>query len=328
MYYELTEEKKVVNYATVYRIRAIEDATYFKRKKGDLGGFVCKDTILEGNAWVSGEAVVINSKLRGDISVMNNAVVEESYLTKDCHIQNDAHLYKVTGSGIFATGKASIRFSSFEVMSKENIAFLIEDNALVEKSDFHYLANDSKKSIIVRGDSWVDGCSVTGYHIEICKGSRLDYTKVNGSALLFENCREINTVEVTGTEMKFQQVNRMKKVIVNGERLRIQSGVDIEGTTMEVGNSEIIGHDVTIQNCEFLGENLTIYDSVKLENVEVRGKNVKLENHATLTGQPSERILVLSNTEIKECVRIEVNPYGLAPALSHEKLSGDIHILS
>jgi carbonic anhydrase/acetyltransferase-like protein (isoleucine patch superfamily) len=76
MKYELTSETKKLYGRTLYRIKALKD--FAKIKKGDLGGWVEKESNLSQNdeCWLFGNAVVYgNAKVYGNACVFDNAKV-------------------------------------------------------------------------------------------------------------------------------------------------------------------------------------------------------------------------------------------------------------
>lgn len=85
--YELTEESKEINTATLYRIRALQN--FGNVKEGELGGWIESEKNLsrEGNCWVYGNAWVSgNAQVYGDARVYGNAKIASN---KDfLYIQN------------------------------------------------------------------------------------------------------------------------------------------------------------------------------------------------------------------------------------------------
>ena len=75
--YELTDQVKILDDGTkVYRIRALRD--FGEIKKGDLGGFIKKESNLShrGTCWVADEAIVKDeAKIKGNAHVCDNAVI-------------------------------------------------------------------------------------------------------------------------------------------------------------------------------------------------------------------------------------------------------------
>ena len=76
--FELTEETKIVNGATLHRIRALKD--FHDVKKGELGGWIEKEKNLshEGNCWIYNNACIMN-----DACVMNDACMFDNTKMRD-----------------------------------------------------------------------------------------------------------------------------------------------------------------------------------------------------------------------------------------------------
>lgn len=91
--YELTEETKVIDGKTLFRIRALR--SFGDIKAGDLGGFIENERNLshEDNAWVSGNAKVIDNA-----RVSDNALVSgETWVGGNARVDGDAW---VNGDGL------------------------------------------------------------------------------------------------------------------------------------------------------------------------------------------------------------------------------------
>lgn len=76
--YKLTKEPREVGGCVLHRIMALRD--FGNVKRGDLGGFVEKETNLsqEGNCWIYDEAAVYNSaEVRDDATVRNFADISD-----------------------------------------------------------------------------------------------------------------------------------------------------------------------------------------------------------------------------------------------------------
>lgn len=74
--YKLTDETKVYNGKTLYRIQALKDFDFIH--KGEVGGFVESEKNLwqEGNCWIYDNAMVFDdARVTGDADVSDNAVV-------------------------------------------------------------------------------------------------------------------------------------------------------------------------------------------------------------------------------------------------------------
>ena len=86
--YELTEETKVIDGKTLFRIRALR--SFGDIKAGDLGGFIENERNLshEDNAWVSGNAKVIDNA-----RVSDNALVSgETWVGGNARVDGNARV--------------------------------------------------------------------------------------------------------------------------------------------------------------------------------------------------------------------------------------------
>ena len=118
MKYKLTNETKVVDGVTVYRIQATVD--FSDVKKGDLGGFVEKEDNLSqvGSAWVYDDAVVYgNAKVFEFAKVHDNAkVIDEAKVYGHALVANNAKVsenasvadHAVVKDGTYIHGNASV----------------------------------------------------------------------------------------------------------------------------------------------------------------------------------------------------------------------------
>ena len=92
--YELTEETKVIDGKTLFRIRALR--SFGDIKAGDLGGFIENERNLshEDNAWVSGNAKVIdNARVSDNALVIDNARVSgEAWVDGNARVSGNARV--------------------------------------------------------------------------------------------------------------------------------------------------------------------------------------------------------------------------------------------
>lgn len=78
-HFKLTAETKVLLGVTFHRIQATKDLPIHGVKSGDLGGWVQKESLVSGNAWVFGDAHVYgNARVSGDAWVSGNAWVDSA----------------------------------------------------------------------------------------------------------------------------------------------------------------------------------------------------------------------------------------------------------
>lgn len=116
--YKLTDETKVYNGKTLYRIQALKDFDFIH--KGEVGGFVESEKNLwqEGNCWIYDNAMVFDdARVTGDADVSDNAVVcGNSLITGLAFVYGNAFINDslVTGSSgvgdnAIVTNNVSIR---------------------------------------------------------------------------------------------------------------------------------------------------------------------------------------------------------------------------
>lgn len=119
--YKLTDETKVYNGKTLYRIEALKDFAYVQ--KGKKGGFVESEENLsqEDDCWIDGDAMVFDdTRVSGhaDVSqyaivcgcseIANNALVYGHAFIKDCYLTD----YAAVGDNVIITNGVSIGGSS------------------------------------------------------------------------------------------------------------------------------------------------------------------------------------------------------------------------
>lgn len=89
-HFKLREDLTIeVSGRTLYRIEATKDIERHNIKKGELGGFVEKETNLSGNAWVYGDAWVSgNAWVCGDAQVCGDVRVYGDQIEKASDVYN------------------------------------------------------------------------------------------------------------------------------------------------------------------------------------------------------------------------------------------------
>ena len=146
--YELTKETKVIGGKTLFRIRALR--SFGDIKAGDLGGFIENERNLshEDNAWVSGNAKVIDNA-----RVSDNALVSgETWVGGNARVDGNARVSGETWVGGYAR---------------------VSDNALVI---------DNAR---VSGEAWVDGNARVSGNARVIDNARVSgYAKVGGKAIV------------------------------------------------------------------------------------------------------------------------------------------------
>lgn len=153
MKYELIEsDRKSLNGARLYRVRATEDGTH--AKKGELGGFIesAENLSCEGNAWVAKHAVVLDEAW----------VTDDALVTERAKVCDRAEVYDNACVG----GRASVLHRA-QVCDDA----LVLDSAVVEGRAWiggeSVVCGCSRLSgnVVVRGDSFVANAHLACGHI-------------------------------------------------------------------------------------------------------------------------------------------------------------------
>ena len=106
--YRLTDETITVFGRTLYRIQATESIPSRYVDKGDLGGFIEKESNLFGDAWVSGDARVFGDAwVFGDARVFGYArVFGDAWVSGYAWVSGDARVFEK--QHIFVAGPAGV----------------------------------------------------------------------------------------------------------------------------------------------------------------------------------------------------------------------------
>lgn len=321
-YYTWTDESKMMKSGEVFRIQALEDIPSRFVKKGDVGGFMCKKSVLMGTAWVSVGATVVNSTLRDDVAILGNALIENCILSGKCHIQNDSWLLHVTGSGIFASGEVSIRSTTMHSDKPKLFGFSLEAGASIFNSTLLY-TGDGKHLIQLKDFAKIEFSQVEGSHMEFNKHTMLRYAHVTGSNFLFENVPEVHDTVFRGKNMEFNRILDISKSTINGENLVFKGGVKIRNMKMDATDSEFYGMGIVIEDSTITGKNIYIQDYVNIQYVDIQGQHVLLSNHASLVGKKDDHLLLLGNVQIREFVQFAIEEGRKSNVLSNEEIDGD-----
>ena len=100
--FELTNETKIINGKTLYRIKALKNFEYDNIKIGDLGGFVEKEKNLSqyGNCWIYHNSCVYdkarisgNAKIIGECNIYDRAKISDNAWIENSEIFNDAYIF-------------------------------------------------------------------------------------------------------------------------------------------------------------------------------------------------------------------------------------------
>nr|DAW61530.1 MAG TPA: hypothetical protein [Caudoviricetes sp.] len=186
--FEFTGETMLHGKVVLNRIRAIVDIPERRVKKGDVGGWIEKETNLFGEAWVYGESKVYgdakvygNAEVTGGSEVRDNAkVYGEARIRNKSTVKDYASVYDNTVVNKSEV-KSSGRLYGNAVITDESMigdyAFVYED-AFIEKSSVYGNASVSGK-VIVKGKSIVYDRAIVSGNVEI-----YDRSSVHGDVIL------------------------------------------------------------------------------------------------------------------------------------------------
>lgn len=322
-YFELTEETMDVYGTTVHRIRATEDIEGAHVKKGELGGYACKKTTLTGKSWISGDAIVTESYLSGDVKVMGSAFIEKCRLSNDCHIQNNAHLNNVTGGNMFIAGDAIIENTRMLANPFGKFGYLIQDEAVIRSSRLEYTGKEKGKVIKIAGNSTITKTEILGSNIHIDKISKLKSVRINGVDMLLDDVKEMTLSRIEGADIKLIGVKHFNKSSIHGLDVRLKGNVQVKGTEIRASYSKFHGMDVRITDSHIQGEKIEISDYAEIALVDIMGDRVEILNHATLFGLKHDRILVGSNLIIQDFASFLIDQNGKSANLHNATIGGD-----
>ncbi|UNF41231.1 hypothetical protein MNL09_03795 [Bartonella krasnovii] len=91
--FALTNETRVLNNQTLYRIKALRD--FADVKAGDLGGFIESENNLshDGNCWVYDNALVLNPAYIYENAKISDKAIIMGFVYGNAHICDRARVY-------------------------------------------------------------------------------------------------------------------------------------------------------------------------------------------------------------------------------------------
>ncbi|QEE08866.1 phage related protein [Bartonella kosoyi] len=158
--FALTNETRVFNHKTLYRIKALKD--FSDVKAGQLGGFIESEDNLshDGNCWVYDNALVLNpAHIYENAKVFNNAIIMgtvygNAKLSGNARIYSNAVVYDhavISGAAkIYGKvyGKASVGgytqvygsvYGNAKVTGYHTIRGLVHGNARLKRDGYSYV---------------------------------------------------------------------------------------------------------------------------------------------------------------------------------------------
>lgn len=385
----LTEKTKFVNGTQVFQIKASDDIPQFGISKGDIGGWICKETDLE-DSWVDHSSSLIKCHVENsyvlensDISDCNvsdsklehvsaydskiqsvlavNSVIRDSRVyvapheadTKyRHHIQ--VHKAKIVQTEIASTCKTI----SPNVVCAININRSTLDSCSVKGKDILILGceypiyNTSVEGTNIKL-KWIDyltATSVIGKDICIEHFNRIDATKITADEMvadgkeisnIYNSSLEALYVKIIGpVNLKMIEVSRSRRFVVEGvdenvSELRMCSfnrRVLIQGE--HYLNQVKITHGITLKGKSnvdnvFADEGMVrLSGDIDVVNANLVGKNIRIEDMASVKGQEDNRIELGEDTTICEFATVTNQESGCSIKIEDTTVNGESVITS
>ena len=320
-YYELTEESRMTVHGEVFRIRATEDIQMRKVKKGETGGFLCPDTVLEDGAWVSEEAVVWNSRLLGNVRVMDEALVVDSELTNMCLVKGNSTLKDVKGNGILAEKRTVLQKSKFQVENQKILPLHFSGDANLDECDIFY-SGDYMDYMEFRDNAHLSKCVLSGNRMRFLGTTSITKSIIKGSKVNFVNTKQAKRLTLQGERLYFKDVPLLLSTKVEGDDVMIEGDCQITNSEFKGKQIKVSGTEVIVLSTTVHASFVEILNSAKLIHVDVLGENITASDHTHVIGRKGVPVTILSDTTIQDLVKIKLEKGKRATIKGH--LSGDI----
>ncbi|WP_442637793.1 hypothetical protein [Rossellomorea marisflavi] len=385
----LTGKTKFVNGTEVFQIKASDDIPQFGISKGDIGGWICKETELE-DSWVDQSSSLINGHAERSQILKNSDVsdceVLESKLEQVSGYDSKIHSVLAVNSVI---RDSSVYVAPHEADTKYRHHIQVH-NAKIVQSEIASTCKTISANVVCSiniNRSTLDTCSVKGKDILIlgCKypiyntsveGTNIklkwiDYltaTSVIGKDIWIEHFNSIDSTKITVDEMvadgkkssniynsslealyvkimghvnlKKIEVSRSRRFVVEGlgenvsdlrncsfsrrvliqgehslKQVKITSGITLKGKS----NVENVFADEGI---------VRLSGDIDVVNVNMVGKDIRIEDMASVRGQEDKRIELGEDTRICEFATVTNQESGFSIKLEDTTVNGESVITS
>lgn len=323
MHYEFTDEKKELRGMTAYRIRATEDIEEEDVEKGDLGGFVCTNSVLSRDSWVSGDACVWNSQLNGDIRVEDEAFVDNSKLKGRCILKQSARIEDSHLEGVSANGRARIRTSTFSVEKTAGIGFRVGGDAILNSCELRHTA-DRFMRIQILEFAKLENCTIKGKVIEFTGKSYFSRSNIEGEKLYFDAVQTADRLTLSGQQVQLCNISFLKDVEMKLTQSQLDGLSQLDNAHIEGDSIEIVGQDISIRYTKMEANFVKIHDSVNLIQVNLLGGNIELSDMVSLSGWSNDRITVGRRVFMKDLVSVHIEQNRKSLHFENVTLDGDI----
>lgn len=325
MHYEFLEESISMRGMTAYRIRATQDTTY--ADKGELGGFVCKDSKLSPDAWVGGNASAWDSVLDGNVLVENNASVEKSQLTGNCKVLGDAAVFRSSVRGVYAKDEAAIRDCTLELETDTSYGFGLQGTVSLSSCKLTYTGM-SNEFIQFRGSAKLVECKIKGKLMTFDGDTYIKYGEIEGKSLHFENIKDAIQLYVKGERVNLEDIVHASDFSIDEvSEVTVKGKMTIGNVIIDGSSIELIGDDLLVRYSEITGSRIMILDGVRMEFTDINGSDVELTGHPEIRGGFGNRINIKDKVCIRDFVLVETGAFERARVFEKETLSGELQLI-
>lgn len=260
----LTGKTKFVKGTEVFQIQASEDIPQFGISKGDIGGWICKETDLE-DSWVDQSSSLINGHAEHS-QILKNSDVSDCEVLESKLEQVSAYESKI--QSVMAVNSV-IRDSSVYVAPHEADTkyrhHMQVHNAKIVQSEIASTCKTISPNVV---------CSIN------INNSTLDSCSVKGKDILFYGCKyPIYNTSVEGTNIKLKWIDYLTGTSVIGKDICIEHFNSIDATKITVDEMVADGKDSSnIYNTSLEALYVKIMGPVNLKKIEVsRSRRFVLE---------------------------------------------------
>lgn len=326
MHYELTEETKQMRGMTAYRIRALVDMPDNDVEKGDLGGFVTKDSFISKDTWVGGDASVWSSILEGNNRIDDNACVEKSHLFGECNILQHAFIANSKIAGVYATGQIRVKDSELSVNTPKAWGYLLEEKASLINCQMTYTAEVHKR-IHCAGKSKLEKCNVKGERIVFSGDSSIKDSTFEGESIFLNGIELAYSLNIKGKQIDVRDAKELIEVkMKNAFQVELIGKIQMAHSLIQGESIVIKGDEIVIKTTNIQANLVKILDAVNLRYVTMTDFDIELSDYVSLIGNSMDRIRIGQEVTMRDLVKVHINSRMKSMEFNQTCLSGDVHL--
>lgn len=253
---------------TFKRIIALKDIPSFDVKAGTTGGWVTEKSIIEEGSWVSNNAILHDSQLKGNVMMKRHAYVVDSVIDGNGVIGGDTCIKESTVEveGISLAGHTLILKSNVIGKTKQS-TLSMDDNSHIIKSDVTIVDNQltmngTSRLILsevhavdmIFENAWVRTSEIEGSAISLKDVHLMEYSELKGENISLQNIRDIRKVVFKGVNINVSKIGALHSENIEGTNLHlekikeaisemIQDALKSEPVTLE----ELFGDEVSVE---------------------------------------------------------------------------------